>query len=96
MGDLLNPDFQDFIKCFNRHKVRYVLLGEKAGEILYSTQNLCPYTVAGTEQAPDILESCDYLEYDPYEKSALPVQLVSFETSCTCGIASGQTSLISA
>lgn len=27
MGDLLNPDFQDFIKCFNRHKVRYVLVG---------------------------------------------------------------------
>ena len=37
MGDLLNPDFQDFIKCFNRHKVRYVLVGGYA--VIYHGYN---------------------------------------------------------
>lgn len=37
MGDLLNPDFQDFIKCFNKHKVRYVLVGGYA--VIYHGYN---------------------------------------------------------
>lgn len=27
MGDLFNPDFQEFIECFNQQDVKYVLVG---------------------------------------------------------------------
>ena len=30
MADIFNEDFSDFISCFNRHKVDYVLVGGMA------------------------------------------------------------------